>query len=63
MRVLGLLLLLFGVATLVLYFLNQPFAAFDWVGNWGENVAWGIRIGSTVLGLVLLATGKKKDKK
>ena len=62
MRVLGLLLLLFGVATLVLYFLDQPFAAFDWINNWGDNVAWGIRIGATVLGLVLMMSGKKKDK-
>lgn len=63
MKVLGLLLLLFGLATLAVHFLGQPVAALDWIGNWGENVAWGIRGGTTVLGLILLMAGKKKGGK
>jgi hypothetical protein len=62
MRILGLLLFAFGVTTLVLWFLEQDVAALAWVGNWGEGVAWAIRGGSTLLGLLLLL-GKKGDKK
>jgi hypothetical protein len=63
MKILGLLLLLFGVGTLAIHFLEQPVEALAWIGNWGEGVAWGIRIGTTVLGLILLMGGKKDGKK
>jgi hypothetical protein len=63
MRLLGLLLLVFGVGTTVLYFMETSVSWLDWVGNWGPEVAWGIRGGSAVLGLVLMAAGKKKDGK
>lgn len=63
MRILGLLLLLFGVATLVVHFMNLQVDQLAWIGNWGEGAAWGIRGGAVVLGLILLASGKKKDGK
>ena len=64
MRLLGLLLFLFGVGTLAVYFLELDVSWLSWIGNWGENAAWGIRGGATVLGLILLlAGGKKKDGK
>jgi hypothetical protein len=60
MRALGFVLLLFGLATIVLYFTETPVEWLSWMGNWGDNVAWGIRIGAVVLGLILMAAGKKK---
>ena len=63
MRILGLLLFLFGVGTLVVHFMNLQVEALAWIGNWGEAAAWGIRIGSTLLGLLLLVKGGKKDGK
>lgn len=60
MRALGLVLFLFGLATLAIYFLEVQVEWLAWIGNWGENAAWGIRIGTTLLGLVLLMAGKKK---
>lgn len=65
MRLLGLLLFLFGVATLVVYFMEMKVDQMTWIGNWGDNVAWAIRGGSTLLGLILLLAGGKKkgDKK
>jgi hypothetical protein len=63
MRFLGLLLFLFGIATLALYFLKIDVEFLRWIGNWGENAAWGIRGGATLLGLILLMSGKKGDKK
>lgn len=57
MRLLGLLLFLFGVATLLVFFLEAKVDQLAWVGNWGEGAAWGIRGGATVLGLILLTRG------
>ena len=54
MKILGLLLLLFGLGTLAIHFLEQPAEWLAWFGNSGENAASGIRGGSTVLGLVLI---------
>ena len=59
MRLLGFLLLLFGLATLVLHFTKTEVEWLAWMGNWGDNAAWGIRIGAIVLGLILLSAGKK----
>lgn len=63
MKLLGLLLLLFGVGTLAVHFLDQPVSWLDWIGKWGDGAAWGIRIGSVVLGLLLMKMGGKKDGK
>ena len=64
MRMLGLLLFSFGVATLVVHFMARQVAQLAWIGTWGEPAAWGIRGGATVLGLILLLSGgTKKDGK
>ena len=64
MRILGILLLLFGVGTLVVHFMEIQVDQLAWIGNWGDEAAWGIRGGATLLGLILLmAGGKKKDGK
>ncbi|MBX3462487.1 MAG: hypothetical protein KF830_04910 [Planctomycetes bacterium] len=63
MRLLGLLLFLFGAATLVLHFVEPGVEQLRWVDSWGEGVAWGIRGGSTGLGLLLLLTGRGKGAK
>jgi hypothetical protein len=63
MRLLGLLLLLFGLTTIVLHFTNTSVEWLAWMGNWGDNAAWGIRIGAVVLGLILMSLGKKDPKK
>jgi hypothetical protein len=60
MRAIGLLLLLFGIATIVLYLTETHVEALSWIGNWGENAAWGIRGGAVLLGLLLLTAGGKK---
>lgn len=63
MKLLGLLLLVFGVGTIALYFMGTEVQALKWIGNWGENVAWGIRGGSALLGLLLLMAGGGKQGK
>jgi hypothetical protein len=60
MRQFGVLLLLFGIASCVLYFMNMELRALRWIDTWGEQVAWGIRGGLIVLGLLFSMVGGKK---
>ena len=60
MKLLGFLLFAFGAATVALHLLEQPVEWLGWIGNWGENAAWGIRGGALLLGLVMMMAGKKK---
>ncbi|HMQ22979.1 MAG TPA: hypothetical protein PKE00_10855 [Planctomycetota bacterium] len=60
MKSLGTLLVLFGIASIIFHFLGRELRVFSWIHQWGENVAWGIRGGSIVLGLVLTLLASKK---
>ena len=55
MRELGLFMLLVGLVSLVLPLINPNLHSIflTWIDKWGPNVAWGIRGGITVVGLVL----------
>ena len=63
MRLLGLLLLVLGIGSTVAYFLEMESAVIHWIGNWGPEVAWAIRGGMVLVGLLLVMAGKKGDKK
>ena len=63
MRSLGLLLLLVGAGLLADHFAGLNLEFLGWVNNWGEYVAWAIRVGPVLLGLLLMAGGKKDGKK
>jgi hypothetical protein len=64
MRLLGLLLFLFGIGTIAVYFLELDVEWLAWIDTWGEGAAWLIRWVPAALGLILLrAGGKKKDGK
>jgi hypothetical protein len=63
MRTLGFLLLVLGIGSSVVTFMDMEMRLLGWINNWGEEVAWGIRGGCVLLGLVLIAAGKKKDGK
>ena len=62
MRLLGWVVLLFGVASIVVHFMNVDTGLFNWISNWGDGPAWGIRGGTTVFGLAMAFSGKKKPK-
>ena len=62
MRLLGLLLLAFGIALFVVHFMKMDVQLLHWVDTWGEGAAWGIRGGFVVVGLLLTMTGKQKGK-
>lgn len=63
MHLLGLLLALFGIATIALHLLEVHVEFLSWIGNWGTEAAWGIRIGAIVLGLLLMKAGGGSGKK
>jgi hypothetical protein len=61
MKELGLGLLLIGLVSLVLPLLGLKFMFLSWIEQWGPAVAWGIRGGITLLGLVLWFTFRNRD--
>ena len=60
MRQLGFLLLLLGLASAVVYFMNMEMKVLRWIDNWGDGVAWGIRGGLVALGGLLVVATKPK---
>jgi hypothetical protein len=54
----GAFLALAGVASAVLSFFNYELRILMWIDRWGDGVAWAIRIGLVVVGLILVAVGK-----
>ncbi len=57
----GGLMFFFGLASIVLYFLNYQLTLLMWIDMWGEAVAWAIRIGLLVVGAALWLIDKKND--
>lgn len=48
MRTIGTYLAIFGIGSIILYFMDMQFSILMWIDNWGESVGWGIRIGMVV---------------
>ncbi len=63
MRQFALLLLLLGIGSSVVHFMNREMKLLRWIDTWGEGVAWGLRGGLIALGLLLLMAGGKKATK
>lgn len=53
MRGIGTLLILLGVAAIGLDFFNRVPTLLMWIYNWGDTVAWAIKIGLIVVGAAL----------
>ena len=62
MKELGLFLLLVGLVSLALPFINPNihYVFLQWIDNWGPNVAWAIRGGIALLGFVLWRVGGRR---
>jgi hypothetical protein len=60
MKSIGSLLVIFGVAAIVLGFMNKVPSILEWIYKWGEGGAWAIKIGFVVLGVVLYVAGNKR---
>ncbi|WP_299705436.1 hypothetical protein [uncultured Pontibacter sp.] len=61
MKFIGLFLLIIGLASVVLGFLDYNSLLLNWVDNWGESIGWGIRIGATALGGLLYFVYRHQD--
>ena len=63
MKELGLGLLIIGLISLALPFINPHihYIFLTWIDQWGPAVAWGIRGGITLLGLGLWLSFKNRD--
>ncbi len=59
MKEVGGALFFFGVGSIVLYFIHMEFRLLSWITNWGDGVAWGIRVGMVVVGGALWLLGRK----
>lgn len=63
----GGLIAIYGLASILLNFINYNLTILMWIDSWGEAIGWAIRIGLVVLGGVLFFVGggiggKKKEK-
>ncbi|GAB2531131.1 hypothetical protein [Rufibacter soli] len=61
MKFLGLLLFLVGVASLLMAALGVNHLLLLWVDTWGTAIAWALRFGVTLLGLVLYYVNRHDD--
>ncbi|GAB2705575.1 hypothetical protein GCM10011495_23690 [Hymenobacter frigidus] len=63
MKELGLGLLIIGLISLALPFINPNihYTFLTWIDQWGPAVTWGIRGGITLLGLGLWLSFKNRD--
>ena len=58
MRKIGSYMAIIGLALILLPFIGLTVRFTDWIYNWGEGIAWAIKIGLIVIGAVLFFMGK-----
>lgn len=51
----------FGLFSIVLNFFDRVPTILMWIYNWGEGVAWGIKIGLIVVGAVFFFMGNAEE--
>ena len=51
----------FGLFAIVLNFFDRVPSILMWIYEWGEGVAWDIKIGLVVVGAVLFFLGKPEE--
>jgi len=61
MKRIGSILLLFGVMAIVMDFFNAVPRLLVWIYNWGDSVAWGIKVSLVIVGTILWWLGKSAD--
>jgi len=61
MRKIGSYMVFFGVFAIVLNFMNRVPSLLMWIYNWGETVAWIIKIALVVVGAALYFMGGSSE--
>jgi hypothetical protein len=59
MRKIGSYMAFFGVFAIVLNFMDRVPSLLMWIYNWGDSVAWIIKIALVVIGAILYFMGGK----
>lgn len=61
MRFFGGLIVALGILSAAVSFLNMHFIFLKWIESWGPGIAWAIRGGMVVIGLVMYIAGKPSE--
>ncbi|MFT5618473.1 MAG: hypothetical protein ACI85I_001708 [Arenicella sp.] len=61
MKKIGGYLLLFGISSFILYFLDMEFMLLMWVDMWGETIGFAIKGAIVVAGAVMFFARKSDD--
>lgn len=61
MKFIGLFLLLAGLVSLLLPLIGGNLLVLNWLNQWGDTASWAIRVGITILGLVLFFANRHDD--
>ncbi len=61
MKKLGGYMIFFGLFAIVLNFIDRVPTILIWIYEWGEGVAWAIKLGLIVVGAILFFTGKDPE--
>jgi hypothetical protein len=61
MKQIGSIMAMFGIAAIIFGFMDRAPRLLMWIYNWGDAIAWAIKIGLVVVGGALyFLTGKKE---
>jgi len=61
MRKIGSYMAFFGIFAIILNFLDRVPSILGWIYNWGETIAWAIKIGLVIVGAILFFMGSKPE--
>ncbi|TGN29730.1 hypothetical protein [Empedobacter tilapiae] len=61
MKTIGTYMAIFGLLAIVLNFFNAVPRLLAWIYNWGDGVAWGIKIAFVIIGAILYFMGRKQE--
>lgn len=61
MKTIGTYMAIFGLLAIFLNFSNAVPRLLTWIYNWGEGVAWGIKIAFVIVGAILYFMGRKQE--
>jgi hypothetical protein len=62
MRFFGVFIMVVGLLSAAVYFLDINFMFLNWINNWGPGVAWAIRGVIVLIGLIMYIAGKPSDR-
>jgi hypothetical protein len=62
MRLIGAIFIIFGVTAVFWWFMHKVPWLIQWIYQWGEPVAWAIKGGLIVAGLVLITVSKRRQR-